>query len=730
MSIGRKHTFWGLINDPDYGIIQIPKIQRDYVQGRNTPQVEFARHKLLDELAEVLAKEEKSIDLNYVYGKTEKDCFIPIDGQQRLTTLFLIHMYSFSKDKQKSQLKFLKEKFIYETRTTTERFLEQSTQHLIDFFDNNSDYNNISSFIEDAAWFSRNWINDPSVSSCLTVLDDIHQRFNNIDDISEKLMSADCPITFMALPISNMGKANDLYIKMNSRGKPLSDFETFKSELFNFIDENFTEDFIGFKNKVDNEWMSMIWDNCENPKKTCDSVFMNFIHWIIVNRIMTHKDDYTMESIISLTKNKGFYNFANYQLFLKDRETLEDLYFSFMLFEYLYNTNIEEYKSIIKLLCKKIRSPEWSDRVLLFAITKYSKAIATEKWNVISFGDWYRVIKNLVNNTAIDHEERFVSACQSIDSFNSEAISDIVTFFSDGLGNKIVFFDKKQISEEIYKCCLFKEDVLWRKSILRAEQHDYFRQEIAFALKLSGANIEDLSTVKTIDIVVFDSVWEDIELLFNKDGLNVNEILFRQALLTYGDYSIWANSSRTFFFEGGKGYFNWRRMLREETSYNIFKMLFNDIHNKVHNSNELVELFEGRINEYSNKDNEFIYYLIKYRQLFEYMGEKRFYLCNSKEQKNRIILYSKARLSAEYAEIHTYILKVIFGNKINYQFGRGYLDEESSIAHINKINGVECYIGYDGRFVDEEGITLMDANNNEIITIEQAISYINTFIDC
>lgn len=730
MSIGRKHTFWGLINDPDYGIIQIPKIQRDYVQGRNTPQVEFARHKLLDELAEVLAKEEKSIDLNYVYGKTEKDCFIPIDGQQRLTTLFLIHMYSFSKDKQKSQLKFLKEKFIYETRTTTERFFEQSTQHLIDFFDNNSDYNNISSFIEDAAWFSRNWINDPSVSSCLTVLDDIHQRFNNIDDISEKLMSADCPITFMALPISNMGKANDLYIKMNSRGKPLSDFETFKSELFNFIDENFTEDFIGFKNKVDNEWMSMIWDNCENPKKTCDSVFMNFIHWIIVNRIMTHKDDYTMESIISLTKNKGFYNFANYQLFLKDREALEDLYFSFMLFEYLYNTNIEEYKSIIKLLCKKIRSPEWSDRVLLFAITKYSKAIATEKWNVISFGDWYRVIKNLVNNTAIDHEERFVSACQSIDSFNSEAISDIVTFFSDGLGNKIVFFDKKQISEEIYKCCLFKEDVLWRKSILRAEQHDYFRQEIAFALKLSGANIEDLSTVKTIDIVVFDSVWEDIELLFNKDGLNVNEILFRQALLTYGDYSIWANSSRTFFFEGGKGYFNWRRMLREETSYNIFKMLFNDIHNKVHNSNELVELFEGRINEYSNKDNEFIYYLIKYRQLFEYMGEKRFYLCNSKEQKNRIILYSKARLSAEYAEIHTYILKVIFGNKINYQFGRGYLDEESSIAHINKINGVECYIGYDGRFVDEEGITLMDANNNEIITIEQAISYINTFIDC
>lgn len=30
MSIG-KHTFWELINDSEFGKIQIPKIQRDYV---------------------------------------------------------------------------------------------------------------------------------------------------------------------------------------------------------------------------------------------------------------------------------------------------------------------------------------------------------------------------------------------------------------------------------------------------------------------------------------------------------------------------------------------------------------------------------------------------------------------------------------------------------------------------------------------------------------------------
>lgn len=170
-------------------------------------------------------------------------------------------------------------------------------------------------------------------------------------------------------------------------------------------------------------------------------------------------------------------------------------------------------------------------------------------------------------------------------------------------------------------------------------------------------------------------------------------------------------------------------MLREESSFNVFKHLFYDIHGSVSDLKELEEILTKKISEFSNKDNEFIYYLIKYPQLFDYMRENRFYICTSKEQKNRTILYSRARLSAEYAEMHTYILKVIFADKINYQFGRGYLDEESSLAHISSVNGVEFYIGYDGKFVDEEGITLIDENNQEISTIEQAISYINFLID-
>ena len=50
MSIGEKTTFWNLIKNTNLSSIRIPRIQRDYVQGRNTAQVKYARRRMIDEL--------------------------------------------------------------------------------------------------------------------------------------------------------------------------------------------------------------------------------------------------------------------------------------------------------------------------------------------------------------------------------------------------------------------------------------------------------------------------------------------------------------------------------------------------------------------------------------------------------------------------------------------------------------------------------------------------------
>lgn len=82
-----KQTLWQLLNAQN---VVIPIIQRDYAQGR--PGKEFIRRTFLKEIKDHL-EDGKELTLDFVYGSMEGDAFHPLDGQQRLTTLWLIYWY-------------------------------------------------------------------------------------------------------------------------------------------------------------------------------------------------------------------------------------------------------------------------------------------------------------------------------------------------------------------------------------------------------------------------------------------------------------------------------------------------------------------------------------------------------------------------------------------------------------------------------------------------------------
>ena len=68
------------------------------------------------------------------------------------------------------------------------------------------------------------WSNDPTVRGMLTMLDrNTKSRFADINDLWNKLDK----INFYFRDIEEMKLTDDIYIKMNSRGKPLTDFVTF-----------------------------------------------------------------------------------------------------------------------------------------------------------------------------------------------------------------------------------------------------------------------------------------------------------------------------------------------------------------------------------------------------------------------------------------------------------------------------------------------------------------------
>ena len=150
--------------------IEIPIIQRDYAQGREGK--EELRENFLKFLLEAINGTPKELD--FVYGSVRNNILQPLDGQQRLTTLFLLHWFVAVKENRlNDELKNLLTKFTYETRTSSREFC-------IDLINKGIIYNpeqNISTLIIDSSWFFLSWKRDQTIKSMLTMLDDIQQTF-------------------------------------------------------------------------------------------------------------------------------------------------------------------------------------------------------------------------------------------------------------------------------------------------------------------------------------------------------------------------------------------------------------------------------------------------------------------------------------------------------------------------------------------------------------------------
>ena len=84
------------------------------------------------------------------------------------------------------------------------------------------------------AGFMPGWEDEPTIKSMLNVLDHMHEKLAQMDHASTlaRLTDRQKPaIAFHVLDLSDMGLDEDIYIHMNSRGKPLTDFEIFKARF-------------------------------------------------------------------------------------------------------------------------------------------------------------------------------------------------------------------------------------------------------------------------------------------------------------------------------------------------------------------------------------------------------------------------------------------------------------------------------------------------------------------
>ncbi len=280
-NIGKLITFPELFNDEED--VVIPKVQRDYAYGRKESRVINILTGLLSNILNAVMQQNDEIILDFIYGGAyvkEDDMtagMIPLDGQQRLTTLFLLYFYASLLEKNKvfdEDVAFLTH-FKYETRQSANEFchhlITDIRQNLINKkYDAEKD--SIKKWIVDDAHYLMIYGNDPTVESMLNVLETIESmcRKKNMLHLKpclwERLIGWN-NIKFYTLSLNDFGLTDDLYIKMNSRGKRLTSFEIFKADIVAAIKEidyikqddstNFKDE---FPKKMDAQWIDIAWE--------------------------------------------------------------------------------------------------------------------------------------------------------------------------------------------------------------------------------------------------------------------------------------------------------------------------------------------------------------------------------------------------------------------------------------------------------------------------------------
>ena len=241
--INQTYTFTSVATEPiitgdgnltvNISRVVIPRIQRPYAQGRIFDRETRIRNQFIDAIFDHLMND-KVMDLHFIYGAVTKYQdngntsyqLELLDGQQRFTTLFLLHWFLMNREnghQDNPKITNALKSFIYETRTTSTEFCKSLAQNVCDL----SDGTMPSLAIRKARWYYHRFDKDSSIRGMLVMLDTINAKYNSLD--ASNLLKRVDNLQFYVLPLVDYNMAEELYIKMNERGLPLSPFDNFKA---------------------------------------------------------------------------------------------------------------------------------------------------------------------------------------------------------------------------------------------------------------------------------------------------------------------------------------------------------------------------------------------------------------------------------------------------------------------------------------------------------------------
>ena len=523
-----KYTFWNLLNQ--FTKVEIPIIQRDYAQGR--PSEAKIRSKFINHLADAL-KHRKPVELDFVYGmiseneRTLQSLFIPIDGQQRLTTLFLLHWYAAWKENLLNDAKDTLLRFTYETRPSAHSFLnficKEAIPQTITTF---REY-----FINEARWFDNAWMLDPSVEAFVVMLDCIHdnETINSTNHLFKTLTTTEV-ISFYFLPLREFGLNEEIYTRMNARGKQLTPFEKFKSKLFAAIEYN---DILKkeIEEKIEYNWIDYLWPYREKDVYTIDKYFMNLLRFIVLitfyernlgeKRKKAEIDLDDEDQLVSVFDDADSVKFMidAFDLIPRLRESAGNI----ELYPWEKNS-VRTMGDILEDVIVNNAHDDATNVLLLYAAMQYMIKYKEDS----GIKDYLTVVRNMVFNTKDKSQREWPRLLPALKTLTSDNIYDLL--LKPDLRIEVIYSEQRK--EEIRKAGLISTNPCFKLLLQKIENDTCFKGNINALL--DGAYIKG-----EIDYDTLGKLYKAYKLIAHADFYEVWGDLLATKVYTQSEWRVW-----------------------------------------------------------------------------------------------------------------------------------------------------------------------------------------------
>lgn len=697
-------------------LIYVPSFQRNYIQGSD--EFKDKRDRLLDDIFESL-KSRKVIDLGFVYGRSEKSykgrLFYPYDGQQRLTTLYFLYLMLYFRNirnGEKESIKGLKGKLSYQTRQSTDRFINSFIDWIYNSMGNEYDLfwnpnNKSSAFIKIQDWFfDYDWEYDVSIKNILSLIDTLKIRIlklekeiaideiiNLIDDKED-----DNPFKFIFIHIDDIIQNDELYIKINARGKALSHFENLKSDINNFWRN---ED---YKSKLDGAWTEYVWKESSKDsdsgtiEERFDSNFYNSFKNIFYLNYLSYIEKPLTPAFINEIKNE-WDNVFNKGKINKDWENKASCDVISYFFDavshpnYLFEKQADGYGNLLfkenpgYVECLKIY-------VYYYLISNiYKSRNCVTDLEIVLFDEILTLFKRLIDNQDkyLDSIDSLIKALKSSKYLIDKSIESngILNFLQSNevYISKLLGLRKEQVEEEILKARLIYKDKRFIGLFEKGYNELRNKGQLGFIFYLIKNN-NKLRNIRTEDISYesFEKTLNQIisiqsftgDFISNKGVIfNPNyELLLRAILAKTKDHFFWEKSNNLLSFP----LLNDDRDMSLHTFLNCYssnnpedvKYKFNlldglrEVLNLFDpNKDNIKEVLKRIIEDYKKTDSNVWYkFFVIYDGVFEQCRNGNIYHYSDKY----VLLLDKKFRSGQWCEYYTFALSKALSEALNKEY--------------------------------------------------------------